>query len=247
MSAVWGPLAYILSLGLLGAVVLFILGIAADELVRNALHRVFGRRFLYVGHVIWLSLFARSIPVSLVRTFHVKLDNPDETDVGSKSRETFSSVASGLSGKFDDVESKGESIIEARSPRDSSTNLRMDLSWSPVAGGIDLDIQVVISGKVPYWHMDRHIMGLKNEFDWVQAGLSDVGPAPSYDPTHTALEVELRKPVDVVETLKRFEITSFQGRSAGFQIELDQKSVTFRGDFGAELAKAAGEVVTWYY
>jgi hypothetical protein len=233
--------------GVLGILFLFVLGVAADELIRAGLHKVADRRLAYAFHAFVLSLTARNIPVELERTYHVAVAGETTREASSAAEVELKSVAGALQNGFDNVERMGESIVQAVSKRDPRPSVRIDAEWTLTSGGADLAMVAKISGSVPYWGLDRALIGLLHEFEWVQSAMNASGKAATYDPKSTTLRVQLRKSVEVVDNLRRINVSTFQGEAPGFRVDLDSRLVTLRGEFGAGLTLAASELVTWYY
>jgi hypothetical protein len=235
-----------IGLGVLSGVTLFVLGIFADETLRGVYHWLFDRRITHFWRVIKLRAVT-DIPLEVRQTFVLRVPDriSEETDVLTSLRDT---VGRGLWTEFDQIEPRGHSILEARSKRSPDFLVRLDIVLHP-GQVLRANVTATVSSKVPYPGISDGITQSIVEIAKVEHDLTGAcgGMAPTPESRGVTLTVRISKPPDILETLRQFSISSFEGRSDGLSVDFARDHATFVGEPGRELARAVRDVVTWYY
>lgn len=231
-------------LGLAGVVIIFVLGIFADETVRGIYHWLFDRRWTHFWR--WVRVRrAVDIPIEVRQTFQVAVDQEEGRGELGSFRER---LAHALLNDFDQVARPGESVLEARSKRSNDFTIRADIVED--AGRRDsVNVTVTTKAKVTFGGISDCVTQAIVELQKAGLALSQAsgGLAPKPGGTGVTLTVKINKPPEILETLRQFKISNFEGRADDLSIEFGTDHATFVGEPGQEMTKAVRDVVTWYY
>jgi hypothetical protein len=231
--------------GLLVVIGLFVLGVAADELVRQFLHWIMDSRLAYAGRYLRLYVRDREIPVEATKTVRLNLST-EGTD--REMRQIRDRLRGSLSSEFDNVDLVGDWTLHGISRHEAEAVLDVRIAGNQTpASELECVLSFTMTGRIPYRAFPDHLSGLFTDLERAVVPALTASTIAKYSAGAASLAFSIRTPPRVLDLFSKFKIAELRGVGDGVQIALTGKELTVTGDLSSDLSRIVRQAVTWYH